>query len=158
MIRALYTGSFDPVTNGHLDIITRAAKLFGGLTVLVMQNSNKTPLFSLQERAEILRQVTANIPGVCVETASGLLADYARGHNIQILVRGVRGAQDIEPEMAAAHVNSQLYPGLETVFLPTSLKWKYVSSSLVKEVAAAGGDISPLVPQAVVKALKNKRG
>ncbi|WP_428074823.1 pantetheine-phosphate adenylyltransferase [Candidatus Avelusimicrobium luingense] len=158
MIRALYAGSFDPVTNGHLDIITRAAKLFGGLTVLVMQNTNKTSLFSLQERVELLRQVTANIPGVCVETADGLLADYARQHNVQILVRGVRGPQDIEPELAAAHFNSRFYPGLETVFLPTSLTWKYVSSSLVKEAAGAGGDISSFVPQVVAKAVKSKLG
>lgn len=158
MIRALYAGSFDPVTNGHVDIITRATKLFGGLTVLVMQNSQKTPLFSLQERVELLRQVTADIPGVQVKTASGLLADYARQHQAQILVRGVRGEQDVEPELAAAHFNSQFCPGLETIFLPTSLTWKYVSSSLVKEAALAGGDIASFVPPAVAKAVKNKLG
>ena len=158
MIRALYAGSFDPVTNGHLDIITRAAKLFGGLTVLVMQNSTKKPLFSLQERVELLRQATAGLSNVCVQTADGLLADYARQHDVQILVRGVRGVQDIEPEVAAAYFNARFCPGLETVFLPASVAWKYVGSSVVKEVALAGGDVSSFVPQAVVRALRNKLG
>ncbi|MBO7190670.1 MAG: pantetheine-phosphate adenylyltransferase [Elusimicrobiaceae bacterium] len=156
MIKAVYAGSFDPVTNGHIDIITRAARLFGALTVLVMKNENKTPLFSIQERVEMLRRAVAQIPGVRVETAQGLLADYARKNGVQVLVRGLRGAADIEPEFCAAHFNKQFFPGAETVFLPTDPALQYISSTLVKEAALAGADIKDFVPPAVAAAVTKK--
>lgn len=155
-IKAVYAGSFDPVTNGHLDIITRAAHLFGGLTVLVMKNEGKTPLFSKEERVAFLTRALCDIPGVTVGTADGLLADYAREHKTSILVRGLRGAADIEPEFAAAYFNKQFYPGAETVFLPARAELKYISSSCVKEAARAGADISSFVPPFVAQALKEK--
>lgn len=155
-VKAVYAGSFDPVTNGHIDIIARAAKLFGALTVLVMKNDTKTPLFSVQERVEFLTRAVQNIPGVSVEAADGLLADYARTHEVQILVRGLRGAADIEPEFCAAYYNKKFYPEAETVFLPTRADLQYVSSSAVKEAVKAGGDISGVVPPFVAQALKEK--
>ena len=155
MIKAVYAGSFDPVTNGHLDIISRAARLFGGLTVLVMKNGQKTPLLSIEKRVELLKQVTKNIPGVTVDTAAGLLADYARKHDVQVLVRGLRGAEDAEPELAAAYFNKQFFPRAETVFFPTELSLKYISSSAVKEALRAGADISAFVPKEVAQTLKN---
>lgn len=155
-IKAVYAGSFDPVTNGHLDIITRAAGLFGGLTVLVMKNEGKTPLFSKEERVGFLMRALHGIPGIAVETAEGLLADYAREHNVSVLVRGLRGAADIEPEFAAAYFNKQFYPGAETVFLPARAELKYVSSSCVKEAALAGADISSFVPPFIIQVLKEK--
>lgn len=155
-LKAVYAGSFDPVTNGHLDIIARAAKLFGAVTVLVMKNETKTPLFSVQERVEFLTRAVKEIPGVTVETAEGLLADYARTHDVQILVRGLRGTADIEPEFCAAYFNKKFYPEAETVFLPARAELKYVSSSAVKEAAKAGADISGFVPTFVRSALKEK--
>ena len=156
MVKAIYAGSFDPVTNGHLDIITRAAKTFGALTVLVMKNEEKTPLFTIKERMELLHQSTAHIPGVSVETAGGFTADYARENNVSVLVRGLRGADDTEPEIQMARFNKNRNPQAETVFFPTSAKWQYVSSSSVKEAARRGADISSLVPACVVTALKAK--
>ena len=154
MIKAVYAGSFDPVTNGHLDIIERAARLFGGLTVLVMKNEDKTPLFTITERMEILRQVVAHIPGVQVETADGFTADYARACGATVLVRGLRGVDDIVPEFIAARFNKNRYPSVETVFFPTTDKWQHVSSSSVKEAASAGADIRAFVPQIVAQALE----
>ena len=156
MIKAIYAGSFDPVTNGHLDIIKRAADTFGALTVLVMKNESKTPLLSIEERVNLLRQVTAHIPGVSVETAEGFTADYAREHGASVLVRGLRGAEDIEPEIQMARFNKNRNPQAETVFFPTDPQWQDVSSSRVKEAARADGDISSLVPPCVANALKKK--
>ncbi len=156
MIKAVYAGSFDPVTNGHIDIITRAARLFGSITVLVMKNENKTPLFSIEERVDMLARSVEKIPGVRVETAQGLLADYARKNNVQVLVRGLRGAADIEPEFSAAYFNKQFYSGAETVFLPTDSALQFISSTLVKEVAKAGGDIKKFVPPQVAAAMAKK--
>lgn len=156
MLKAVYAGSFDPVTNGHLDIITRAVKLFGGLTVLVMKNETKTPVFSEEERVAFLTRATRDIPNVKVEAVGGLLADYARANKVQILVRGLRGAEDIEPEFAAAYFNKKFYPGAETVFLPARAELKYVSSSSVKEAVKAGADISGFVPSFVAQSLQEK--
>lgn len=156
MIKAIYAGSFDPVTNGHLDIIKRAAKTFGTLTVLVMKNDDKTPLFTMDERVELLREVTAYIPGVHVETADGFTADYARARGAGVLVRGLRGADDVAPEIQMARFNKNRYPGAETVFLLAAEKWQDVSSSAVKAAARAGEDVSLLVPACVADALKEK--
>lgn len=155
-LKAVYAGSFDPVTNGHIDIIARAANLFGALTVLIMKNDAKTPLFTPQERLEFLRRAIKDIPGVTVETADGLLADYARQHNVQILVRGLRGASDVEPEFTAAYYNAKFYPGAETVFLPARAGLRYVSSSAVKEAVRCGAEVADLVPPDVAAALKKK--
>ncbi len=156
MMKAVYAGSFDPVTNGHLDIILRAARLFGGLTVLVMKNAGKTPLFTIQERVALLQQVTAEIPGVEVTCADGLLADYARAHQVKILVRGVRGQADLEPELEAAYFNKKFFPEAETVFLPACAELQHISSSAVKEAVRAGADVSAFVPPQVVQALRAK--
>ena len=156
MIKTVYAGSFDPVTNGHIDIIARAAKLFGGVTVLVMKNDQKTPLFSIDERLAFLRKATAHLSGVTVETAQGLLADYAKKNNVQILVRGLRGVADMEPEFCAAHFNKQFCPTAETVFLPARPELARISSSALKEAARAGADISAFVPPDVAKALAQK--
>ena len=124
--------------------------------MLVMKNDQKTPLFSVQERVEMLGRAVANIPGVCVETAEGLLADYARTYHVQVLVRGLRGNSDIEPEFCAAYFNKQLYPQVETLFLPACSELKYVSSSSVKQAVQAGADVSRWVPVPVVEALRKK--
>lgn len=154
MLKALYAGSFDPVTNGHLDIIERAAHTFGTLTVLVMKNETKTPLFSVAERVSLLKQVTAHIPGVSVETAEGFTADYARKNGVSVLVRGLRGAEDIEPEMQMARFNRARNPQAETVFFPAREELRAISSSSVKEAARTGADISAFVPPCVASALK----
>ncbi len=156
MVKALYAGSFDPVTNGHLDIIRRAAKTFGALTVLVMKNEAKTPLLSIEKRVNLLKQVTADIPGVTVETAGGFTADYARENGASVLVRGLRGAEDIEPEMQMARFNKARNPQAETVFFPAREELRAISSSAVKEAARKGADISSLVPPCVVDVLKEK--
>ena len=156
MVKALYAGSFDPVTNGHLDIIRRAAKTFGALTVLVMKNEAKTPLLSIEKRVNLLKQVTADIPGVTVETAGGFTADYAREHGASVLVRGLRGAEDIEPEMQMARFNKNRNPQAETVFFPARQDLRAISSSAVKEAARKGADISSFVPPEVARVLKEK--
>ena len=156
MVKALYAGSFDPVTNGHLDIIKRAAHTFGALTVLVMKNETKTPLFTVQERVDLLKQVTAHIPGVSVETAEGFTADYARKNGVTVLVRGLRDGQDIEPEIQMARFNKNRNPQAETVFFPACEELRGISSSSVKESARAGKDISSFVPPCVAAALQKK--
>ena len=152
---AIYAGSFDPVTNGHLDIIRRAQQIFGSVIVLLMKNGAKNALFSFEERVQLLRQAVAEIPQVTIETADGLLADYARKHG-GILVRGLRGVSDIETEFAQAHYNRLFAPGLETVFLSCDEKWRYVSSSTVREIARCGGELKLLVPACVQEALLRK--
>lgn len=155
MLKALYAGSFDPVTNGHLDIIERAAHTFGALTVLVMKNETKTPLFTLPQRIDLLKQVTAHIPGVSVETADGFTADYARKNGVSVLVRGLRGVEDLELEIQMARFNKDRNPQAETVFFPAREELRAISSSAVKEAARKGADISSFVPPEVAQALKN---
>ncbi len=152
-MKAVYAGSFDPVTNGHLDIIRRAADVFGELTVLVMKNETKTPLFTIQERVDLLKQAVADIPGVRVDTATGFTADYARLHDVHVLVRGVRHAADLEAEMQMAQFNQNRYPQVQTVFFPTAPHLQQISSTAIKEMARAGADISALVPPEVARAL-----
>ena len=155
---AIFAGSFDPVTYGHLDIIKRARKLVGPLVVLVMKNDTKKGLFSFSERVRLLKQAVADIPGVTVETADGLLANYAKKHQIKMLVRALRSSADAPGELLLAHYNRLFNPELETVFLAADTQLQYVSSSAVREIARCGGDVSSLVPSFVQKALAKKRG
>ena len=156
---AVYPGSFDPITNGHLDIIKRAANIVDHLTVAVLNNNVKTPLFSVEERVNILKEVTKDIPNVSVESFQGLLIDYAKEKDIHVSVRGLRAITDFEYELQIAQTNSKLSNGeLDTIFLTTSLEYSYLSSSSVKEIASFNGDITPLVPEYVAKLVYEKYG
>ena len=159
MKSAIYPGSFDPVTYGHLDIIKRAADIADHLTVAVLNNSAKTPLFSVEERVNILKEVTKDIPNVSVESFSGLLINYAKEKDIHVSVRGLRAITDFEYELQIAQTNRKLSNGeLDTIFLTTSLEYSYLSSSSVKEIASFNGNISQLVPEYVAKLVYEKYG
>lgn len=159
MKSAIYPGSFDPVTYGHLDIIKRAADIVDHLTVAVLNNNTKTPLFSVEERVNILKEVTRDIPNVSVESFSGLLIDYAKEKDIHVSVRGLRAITDFEYELQIAQTNHKLSNGqLDTIFLTTSLEYSYLSSSSVKEIASFHGDITQLVPEYVAKLVYEKYG
>lgn len=159
MKSAIYPGSFDPVTYGHLDIIKRAAQIFDELTVSVLNNKQKTPLFSVEERVNILKEATKDIPNVKVESFSGLLVDYAKSRNVQVVIRGLRAITDFEYELQNAQTNALLSHGeLDTVFLTTKLEYAYLSSSSVKEIASFKGDISMCVPDFVAKKVYKKYG
>lgn len=159
MKTAIYPGSFDPMTYGHLDIIKRAAQMFDHLTVAVLNNNMKTPLFSAKERVNILKEATKNIPNVTVESFQGLLIDYAKEKDIHVSVRGLRAITDFEYELQIAQTNRKLSNGqLDTVFLTTSLEYSYLSSSSVREIASFQGDISPLVPEFVAELVYKKYG
>lgn len=151
--RAVCPGSFDPPTLGHLDIFRRAAGLFDSVTVAVVVNPAKAGLFSLDERRELLTEITADWPNVVVDTFSGLLVDYCRDNHIQAIVKGVRGSGDFDYEMQMAQMNQHLV-GVDTVFLATTPELSYLSSSLIKQVAGLGGDVSHLLPPAVSAALQ----
>ena len=153
---AIYPGSFDPITNGHVDILRRSLHLFDKVIVALAENVRKQPLFSSAERADMIRASIDHDPRVEVDAFSGLLVDYARRRGARVLIRGLRAIADFEYEFQFAHMNRHLAPDVETVFLMTSEVAFYVSSSLVKEVAAMGGDITRLAPAAVVEALKSK--
>lgn len=148
MTRAVCPGSFDPVTNGHLDIIRRAAAIFDELVVATGVNPSKSRLFDPDERLEMLREVCADLPNVSVRGFGGLIVDFCREIDAQAIVKGLRGGNDYEFELPMAQMNAHL-TGVETVFVPTNAAWGYVSSSLVKEVATLGGDVSALVPPTV---------
>ena len=159
MKSAIYPGSFDPVTFGHIDIIKRAAEIFDVLTVSVLNNKVKTPLFSVEERVNILKKATENIPNIKVESFSGLLIDYARSRNVNIAIRGLRAITDFEYELQIAQTNKLLSAGkLDTIFLTTSLEYAYLSSSGVKEIAYFDGDISKCVPDFVADMVYEKYG
>lgn len=159
MKKAIYPGSFDPVTYGHLDIIKRAAQIFDELTVSVLNNKLKTPLFSVEERVNILKEATKDIPNVKVESFSGLLVDYAKSRDVHVVIRGLRAITDFEYELQNAQTNTLLSEGaLDTVFLTTRLEYAYLSSSSVKEIASFGGDISMCVPDFVSKQVYEKYG
>jgi len=149
MKKAIYPGSFDPVTNGHLEIIKRGAMLFDQLIVLISVNPNKNSSFSVEERADFLRKVCYDIPNVRVDSCSGLIVDYFRDHKCDIIVKGLRAMSDFETEFQMAHVNKHLCPGAETVFLCADSQSTYLSSSMVRQIATFGGDISPFVPEAI---------
>ncbi|HAA7433961.1 TPA_asm: pantetheine-phosphate adenylyltransferase [Listeria monocytogenes] len=153
---AVIPGTFDPITNGHLDIIERAAKIFDVLYVSVLNNSSKKPLFTIEERMEMIRQVTAHLPNVQVESASGLTVDYAATRGATAIVRGLRAVSDFEYEMQIASMNRTLNADIETFFVMTNTKYSFLSSSMVKEVAQYQGDISELVPEIVNKAVQEK--
>ena len=157
MKRAVYPGSFDPVTYGHLDIIKRASEIFDVLIVSVLNNKGKTPLFSVEERVKILKEATKELPNVQVDSFSGLLIDYAAENDLHIAVRGLRAITDFEYELQIAQTNRKLSNGtLDTIFLTTSLEYAYLSSSSVKEIAYFGGDISQCVPDFVAKKINEK--
>ena len=159
MKSAIYPGSFDPVTYGHLDIIKRSAEIFDELIVGVLNNKTKSPLFSVEERVKILKEATKDLPNVKVESFSGLLIDYAREKDIHVSVRGLRAVTDFEYELQIAQTNRQLSGGsLDTMFLTTSLEYAYLSSSSVKEIASFNGDISQCVPDFVARLIYEKYG
>jgi pantetheine-phosphate adenylyltransferase len=154
---ALYPGSFDPLTNGHVDIIQRGARLFDRIIVAILVNREKTPLFSAAERVEIAREVFARQPNVEVDTFDGLLVEYAQRRDATVIVRGLRAVSDFEYEMQMALMNRHLSPDLETVFMMPGEAYTYLSSRLVKEVFALGGSVAGLVPPAVERRLLVKR-
>lgn len=154
MKKALYAGTFDPITYGHLDIIRRTAKLFDTLTVAVAHNPSKQPLFSLTERVELVQQATADLTNVSVIGFSGLLVDLAKNEHASCLVRGLRGADDIEYEIQLAQLNQKLAGELETLFLPPAVEWRYLSSTMIREIHKHGGDVKPFVPECVSDAIK----
>jgi pantetheine-phosphate adenylyltransferase len=154
-LTALCPGTFDPVTNGHLDIVERAARLFDRVVVAVVENPAKQPLFALEERVDMLKEAVAGINGAEVDSFSGLLVDYARAQGVGVVMKGLRAVTDFDYELQMAQMNRHL-SGVETCFVPTSPKWSYLSSSLVKEVAKFGGDVSSLVPEHVASRLKER--
>ena len=157
MKAAIYPGSFDPVTFGHLDVIRRAASIFDELTVSVLNNTQKTPLFSVEERVRILEEATKEMPNVKVDSFSGLLINYAREKDVHVVIRGLRAITDFEYELQIAQTNRKLSNGgLDTIFLTTSLEYAYLSSSSVKEIAEFHGDISQCVPEFVARLVYEK--
>ena len=157
MTTAMYPGSFDPVTRGHLDIIRRASRMFDRLIVAVLNNSAKTPLFTAEERVQMLRECCADIPNVEVDSFDGLTVSFAEQRGATVMVRGLRAVTDFENEIQLAHTNHALLPGIETVFLATSLQWSYLSSTIVKEAAHYRQDVSQFVTPNVAEALAAMR-
>lgn len=158
-ITAVFPGSFDPITSGHMDVLTRASRMFDHVTMTVMHNARKQGkhLFTLEERLDILRQATAHLPNVTVDSFSGLLVDYIAQLNAPpykaVIIRGLRAVSDFEYELQIAHLNRQIGEA-ETVFIMAATRWSFVSSSMVKEIASYGGDISEMVPRASADALR----
>lgn len=153
---AVVPGSFDPVTKGHLDIIKRAADVFDVVYVAVLNNSSKSPLFTVEERMDLIREVTKELPNIVVESSSGLLIEYCQQKKAQAIVRGLRAVSDFEYEMQITSMNRVLDENIETFFIMTKNQYSFLSSSIVKEVAKYGGNVSELVPCEVEKALKAK--
>ena len=153
---AIYPGSFDPVTNGHLDVIQRAARIFDHVTVAVANNTSKKALFTIKERVELLREVTKGMKKVSVETFDALVIDYARMKKVNVLIRGLRMTSDFDYEFQIALTNRRLAEDIETVFLMPSEQVAFVSSSLLKEIVSLNADISSFVPKAVARKLKDK--
>lgn len=156
MLRAIYPGSFDPVTNGHLDVIRRSSKMVDELIVGVLNNNAKMPLFSVEERVRMLEEVTKDIPNVRIYLFDGLLIDFAAKMEAGVVIRGLRAITDFEYELQMSQTNHKLNPDVETIFLTTSIEYSYLSSTTVKEIASYGGDITQFVPEAVVGKLEQK--
>jgi pantetheine-phosphate adenylyltransferase len=155
--RALCPGSFDPVTNGHIDIIGRVARLYDEVVVAVFVNQSKSSMFTVEERLEMLTEVTASYPNVTIDTFQGLVVDYCRVHDIPVIVKGLRAVSDFDYELQMAQMNRGL-AGVDTLFMPTNPEYSFLASSLVKEIAKWGGDVSSLVPPTVLTRLKERRG
>lgn len=153
---AVVPGSFDPITNGHLDIIKRAADVFDIVYVAVLNNSSKEPLFNVEERMDLISEVTKQFPNIRIESSSGLLIEYAQQKKAQAIVRGLRAVSDFEYEMRITSMNRVLDENIETFFIMTKNQYSFLSSSIVKEVAKYGGNVSELVPKVVEQALKEK--
>ncbi|MGN0704559.1 MAG: pantetheine-phosphate adenylyltransferase [Lentihominibacter sp.] len=157
--KALYTGSFDPLTNGHLNIIERAAKLYDELTIGIIVNPSKRSMFSLEERVDMIRETVRELDNVKVDCFSGLLADYVNENGFNVVVRGLRAAMDFEYEIQMAHMNARLFnETVETVFLMTDPKYSFISSSMMKEVHSLGGSIEGLVPDEILKRMNRSAG
>lgn len=154
MTTVIYPGTFDPITNGHLDIIERCASLFPQVLVAVAASPSKRPMFELEQRVELARQSVAHLTNVSVEGFSGLLAELIKQRKIQAIIRGVRGVADFEYELQLSHLNRLLTQGVESLFFPPSDRWSYVSSTMIREILLHGGDIQQLVPPAVFTAIK----
>ena len=154
--RAVYPGSFDPITNGHVDIILRGARLFPRILIAVLENPKKATLFPVRERVAIIRDIFKNQPRIKVESFHGLLADFARASGVGVVIRGLRAVSDFEYEFQMALMNQQLNPDLETLFMMPSARYTFLSSSLVKEVYALGGTVRGLVPPSVERKLREK--
>lgn len=158
MQTAVYPGSFDPCTNGHLDIIRRASKLFDKVIVAVLINGNKNPIFSLEERVDMLKTVTADIPNVEICSFSGLLADFMRDNNYSVIIKGLRAVSDYEYEFQIALTNRNLCNEVETIFMPCSSEFMFLSSSVVKEIAKYNGELEGLVPPELVSLINHRFG
>ena len=156
MLRAIYPGSFDPVTLGHLDIIRRSASIADELIVGILNNKAKTPLFSVGERVRMLEEVTKDFPNVKIIPFEGLLVEFAKQMDAKVIVRGLRAITDFEYELQMSQTNHKIEPEIETLFLTTSLEFSFLSSTTVKEVASFGGDITQFVPEVIVKKIKEK--
>src|SRR5262245_47372269 len=154
---AVFPGSFDPITNGHVDIIERGARLFDRIVVAMLVNAEKAPLFSMEERVEIAKQVFARLPNVEVDTFEGLLVDYVERRKANVIVRGLRAVSDFEYEFQMALMNRRLKSSIETVFMMPAEQYTYISSRLIKEVSALGGRVHGLVPEIVEERLRRKR-
>ena len=153
---AVYAGSFDPVTNGHLDLIERASALFDRVIVAIGIHPTRKPLFSADERMALIKQVSAHLPNVVVDSFDGLLIGYCKSKGARVIVRGLRAATDFEYELQIAHANADLEPSIDTIFLPTRTNYGFVSASLVREIASHGGDVSRYAPEVVRAALAQK--
>jgi len=155
-VTVIYPGTFDPPTNGHLDLIHRGAKMFDQLIVALLRNSEKTPMFTLEERIEMLRENTSKYPNVRVDSFEGLLVDYAAGQGAQAVLRGIRAVSDYEYELQMAWMNRKLDPRLETIFMMPAEAYSYLSSRLVREIAQLGGSMQGLVPDSIERRLREK--
>jgi pantetheine-phosphate adenylyltransferase len=156
MTRALCPGSFDPPTNGHIDVIERAARHFDSVVVAVIANPSKDSLFTLDERKELLTDALSHVDNVEIDSFNGLLVDFARDHGVNVVVKGLRAVSDFEYELQMAQMNATLLPGLDTIFVTAKPSWAFLSSSLVKQVARYGGSVEGLVPPGVGKALETR--
>lgn len=154
--KAIFAGSFDPITNGHLDIICRASKIFDELQIGVLYNPNKEGMFSFEERVDLIEKCTNHLDNIKIVSFNGLLVNYCEENKIDTLVRGIRSGADIEYELQMAHMNKELNPNIETIILPTATKYSFISSSLIKEVLNFDADIKNLVPKVVLEELKRK--